>query len=514
MTPDNWEAYETIMWILDHADMGFFIVTAPHNMQREIAELYVAFDKEIFDYAEKASSWSYPELNAWEESHPDTDFLFILNMQLALKNENDMLSFNLCRDMLSAKQRVWVFFMTKDLDRRLSTFALDFYSFVRLKANFEPDEIDMPVGRLYFDGFDRLFNFDQSKEALDRYKELEQEYTSLSLDDTPDDRLIAAAISLSNISDLHKNCAEYSEALVLLDIVKNINEKLYGNNHTYTTSTYGKIAEVYALQGDFTRALELYNTVLSTYEQELGHNDVKTGGIYVSIGLTYDGLGDYNEALSWYMKALEICENDEALKYHTATVYSNIALAYSKQGEYSTALEWYEKALDIHERVGDDDSVDVATLYKNIAAAHAYQGNHTTAQELNMKALSIYEKYHGAEHPITAEIYNNIGFVFLNQGNYPSAIEWFSRALAIYEKRSMEKHPTVATTYNNIAFAYKGQQDYSSALKWCLKSYIALINNLGNTHPISISVKENLKGIYINIGFNESFEQWLQKSLY
>jgi len=513
MTPDNWEAYETVMWMISHADMGFFIVTAPHEMQRGIAELYVAIDKAVYDYAEKASSWSYPELSAWEESHPDTDVLFILNMQLALKDEKDILSFNLCRDMLSAKQRVWVFFMTKDLENRLSTFAFDFYSFVRLKAHFEPDEIDMPVGRLFFDGFDRLFNFYESKEALARYKELEEEYTSLSLVDAPDDQLTAAAISLSNISDLHKNCAEYAEALTLLDIVKSIKVKLYGSNHIYTASTYGKIAEICSMQGNFAKALEWYNEVVSIYEQELGHDHIDTGEIYVSIGLVYDELGDYSEALSWYMKALKVCGNDKALEHYAATVYNNIALAFSKQGEYLTAMDWYEKALNIRKVAGEDDSTAIATLYKNIAAAHAYQGNHTTALELNMKALDIYQKHHGTEHPIAAETYNNIGFVYLNQGNYPSALEWFSKALAIYEKVPMDKHPSTAMIYNNLAFAYNGLHDYSSALEWCLKGYIALFNNLGKAHPTTIGVKNSLCGLYKSAGFSEPFEQWLRKKL-
>ena len=256
MTSDNREAYENLMWILDHADMGFFIVTAPHKMQREIAEAYAAYNIAIFDYAENTSAWSYPELSAWEESHPDAGFLFVLNMQLALQDEQDMLSFNLCRDMLSAKQRAWVFFMTRDLDSRLSAFAFDVYSFVRLKAHFEQDEIDIPCGLAYFDGFDRMLSFDESKEALERYSELEQHYTSLSIIDAPDDELNAAAISLTNISDLYRNCAEYAQALNLLEIVKSIKEKLYGNEHINTASTYSKIAFAFSGQHDYSSALE------------------------------------------------------------------------------------------------------------------------------------------------------------------------------------------------------------------------------------------------------------------
>ena len=77
MRANNQEAYETVSWILDNADMGFFIVTAPHNMQRELAELYKTSRVEVFDYAKKASSYSYSELSAWVESYQmPISFLF------------------------------------------------------------------------------------------------------------------------------------------------------------------------------------------------------------------------------------------------------------------------------------------------------------------------------------------------------------------------------------------------------------------------------------------------------
>ena len=509
----NREAYDDFTWILDNADMGFFIVTAPHDMQREIAAHYISYNAAIYDYAENDSAWSYPELSAWEESHPESNFLFVLNLQLALQNEKDMLSFNLCRDMLSAKQRIWVFFMTKDLDYRLSTFAFDFYSYVRLMAHFEADEVDLHSLRLNFDGFDRMFNFDDSKEALERYKELEEHYTSLSLANTPEDQLSIAAITLTNISDLYKNCAEYGKALDLLDLVRRINKKLYGSMHANTAFTYKKIGEVCDLQGYFDKALEWYTKAIAVYEKEFGAEHITTGEVYTYIGHTYDELGKYNEALLWYEKALKTCENKEDKERYTATVYNNIALAFSKQGEYSIALGWYGKALIIHEKKGISDSTGIATLYRNIAAAYAYLGQHSTALDLNMKALEIFEKYYGTKHPVTAESYNNIGFFYLNQGNYAQAIEWFTKVLTIHESVPMGNHPSVAVTYNNIAFAYSGQRDYSTALDWCLKGYVALCNNLGETHPSTIGVKSDLSFLYEHVGLEEPFDEWLSKHM-
>jgi len=62
MTADNRESYETVSWILDNADTGFFIVTAPHNMQRNLAELYKTSKVEI--YVE------YRNGERWHDLHP------------------------------------------------------------------------------------------------------------------------------------------------------------------------------------------------------------------------------------------------------------------------------------------------------------------------------------------------------------------------------------------------------------------------------------------------------------
>ncbi|MCL1982512.1 MAG: hypothetical protein FWG53_05380 [Clostridiales bacterium] len=136
MTTNNQEAYETIDWILDNADMGFFIVTAPAHMQRKIAELYKIPKISVYDFLRKPEPYSCSDLGFWAESRKDAGAFFVLNMQEALRDESDMLSFNMSRDVLAKKKKIWLFFMTKDLERRLSTFAYDFYSFVRLKAHF------------------------------------------------------------------------------------------------------------------------------------------------------------------------------------------------------------------------------------------------------------------------------------------------------------------------------------------------------------------------------------------
>ena len=446
MTADNHESYETVSWILDNADMGFFIVTAPHRMQLALAERYQTDRVAIYDYAHNSnsSSFSYSELSAWADSHGAADFYFILNMQLALRSEADMLSLNLYRDMLAKKHKAWLFFMDKDLDDRLSTFAFDFYSYVRQKARFLPEEEEVLAPQRNTD-FEKPVNLNQAREALARYRDIEEQLISLPLDDTPDNQLLSAATTLSNIADLYSNCADYVNALRLLDIARTIRERIKGTWHPDTAAVYNDIARVYNLMGEYPKALELYQKALEICKKALGEEHSNTAATYNNIALVYNNLGDYAKAMEFYQKDLEISEKTWGKDHpNIATTYNNIALVYNNLGDYAKALEWYDKALTIRERILGKDHPSTANTYNNIAVAYNNQGAYTKALEWHNKALATREKTLGKEYPDTADTYSNIAVVYENQGDYAKARDWYEKALAITEKTLGRDHlPTI-----------------------------------------------------------------------
>ena len=433
---DNSDAYHTIGWILSNAVDGFYIVAAPSHMQRKIAELYKTSKIAIYDYSQNAKPYSYSKLSEWAQAHEDEDVFFLLNMQLAFMNEAGviseeiMLSFNMSRDLLANCGKVWFFFMTEEADYRLSTFAHDIYSYVSQKAFFQDEEESDFEGK-YILRDDNYYDYAQIKETLLRYKELEDKYMGLSLEDTPDNQLLSAAVTMSNIAKLYNNCAEYSNALRLFERVKAIREKVLGKEHPDTARTYNNIATVYNVQGDYAKALE------------------------------------------WYEKALAICEKMLGKEHpNNATTYNNIANVYSVQGDYTKALEWYEKALAIREKVLGKEHPNTAATYHNIAVVYNVQGDYAKALEWNEKALAICEKVLGKEHPNSAQTYNNIAHVYFRQGDYTKALEWYEKALSIREKVLGKEHPNTVATYNNIAAVYDAQGDYAKAkaLEWRLKN--------------------------------------------
>jgi len=450
---DNSEAYGTIRWILDNGDMGFFFVIAPTLQQRKIANLFKSPNSAIYDYSKESKPFSYTNLSEWADSHAEQNIFFILNMDAALQDKSHIAALNMSRDLLARKEKIWFLSMTKDLENRITDYARDFYSYVRLKVSFHAEEEDEFEGKHILD-FDGRHNVHQIQEALSRYKEMEARYMAMSFEKNTENELLSAAVALSNIATLYMDCAEYSKALGLLKKTKEIREKILERKHPDTAEVYNNIAFLYSEQGDFKNALEWYEKTLSIEEKVLGTEHPNTAVTYDNIAIVYNNQGYYKEALEWHKKALDIKEKRLGAGHpSTAITYINIGLVYHNKGDYNKSLDSYKKALPICERVL------------------------------------------GKEHPETAAIYDNIALVYSNQENYSKALDWHYKALAVFENIRGKEHPSTAITYSNIAWAYRGQGDYSRALELFQKAYKIFLHKLGDKHPHTISVKRNIQSL-------------------
>jgi len=280
MTPiDNSEAYETINWILDNSDMGFFIVTAPANMQRDIAELYVSAGAAILDFAQKEGPFSGAALAAWAKSCGDIRVMFILNMQAALNEESDMLSFNMNRDVLANERKIWFFFMTREMEYRLSVFAYDVYSYVRLKIHFKPEKTYDAVNQTA-QVTNNAVEVKGVRESLKRYSKLEKQLMALSPEKAPGNHLLSAALTLTNIAQLYMDCADFDDALRLFERVRQMRERVLGAEHPDIAAVYNNISLAYSGKQDYAKALEWSIKAGEMYEKTLGKQHPITAGVY------------------------------------------------------------------------------------------------------------------------------------------------------------------------------------------------------------------------------------------
>jgi len=508
-SPDKSRAYEKIQWVLDNADVGFFIITAPPYQQAKIAAMYRSSRVATLDYSQVSGKLEYYDLSKLVDDNPNCDVMFILNMQIALREKTSMAHFNMSRDNLARKRRIWFFFMDKETEDRLAKHAIDVYSYVRMKVHFAAEEDGELVEQGMLELEDRK-NVAEIRKTLARYKEMEERYMALPLEGMPEGQLLAVTVTLGDIATLYRDCADYDNALRLLSRILEIREKILGLKHPDTAEAYNNIGHVCFRQGDYSSALELYEKALKIREKVLGLEHPDVAKAYSDIAAVYFRLCEFSCALEWQEKALAIREKVLGVTHpDTASSYNNIATICFRQGNHPKAMELYEKALNIRKEVLGAEHPDTASTYNNIAYVCSRQGDYSKALKLYEIPLNIREKILGPEHPDTALTYHNIAAAYFWQGDYTNALKWYTKALVVREKVLGSEHTDTASTNNNIAIVYSNMGDYSKALELHEKSYKALLKKLGDGHLSTKQVLTSMQSTYNAIPQAQPFEAWL-----
>jgi len=475
-TDVNKEAFQSLEWIIEVAQKGFFFVLASHKMQERISDDYDAENIVKLNYSNRNQ---YKEWRVFDEENTehykfrvidrlvydrsDKQIFFILNFQIPFPTVEDIYNLNMSRDMIADHRKVFIFFMTPELEQRLYQSAPDFHDYCNLKIKFEDIDIEETKQELknLSENIQTINQIHDIRERLARYKEIETEYLSY-FEETPngtvllrkemsDSQLVAIANTLDNIAELYYKIGEYQNALSIFNKILVLRKEILGLEHKYTATSYKNIGLIYNKIGDYNKALEYHNKALKILEKALGLEHPNTATSFNCIGCVYDNMGIYHEALEYYFKALEIWEKVLGLEHpNTAASYNNIGLIYYNTGYYDKALEYYNKALEIDKKISGLEHPDTAKSYNNIGLVYDSTGEYNKALKYCNKALEIRKKVLGLEHPDTATSYNNIGLVYGNIGDCNKALEYYNKALQIFEKVMGKEHPNTKIALENI----------------------------------------------------------------
>lgn len=442
----NAEAHWEIQHILENADKGFYIIAAPPLMQPGIAEKYaklptIAQGKQvaIYNYADNTAPFKFSTLSRWMEANDSAGVYFLLNMQLAfpLEDEDALYQLNMCRDLLASRNKVWLFFMSSELEKRLNLTVLDFYDYVREKVRFE-EEKKIAHTLESLGTFDDALEFIPEKIANDllaQYAVMEKELMELPIEGTSEKQLLSAANTLRNIAKVYWQRGQYLEELQLLEQVKMIKEYLLDKEHPDIVAIYNGIALTYHVIGNNDKALELYKNVLTLGEKVHGSNHTEMGKYHNNISEVYRALGNYKEALVHHLKSLEIREKILGKEHpRTAISYSNIAETYRKLGEYATSLAYHQKAMKIREKKLGLQNPYTAESYNDIAFLYFAQGDYSQSLSFLIKSYQIYTNTIGKSHIRTEHAKKNMVLVYTAAGYTAPFEEWLSRQISLEEK--------------------------------------------------------------------------------
>ena len=270
------------------------------------------------------------------------------------------------------------------------------------------------------------------------------------------------------------NSGSALECQKYIPFAENMVKKLGMGNNLEQVNFISAIAYLLYYVAEYKKAETLYEKSLRIRERVLGEEHPSTATSYYNLARVYQAQGKYEKAEGLYEKSLRIRERvlgEEHLS--TAASYNNLAGVYQAQGKYEKAEGLYEKSLQISEKVLGEEHASTTISYNNLAGAYYAQGEYEKAKRLYEKSLRIKERVLGEEHPSTAKGYNNLAGVYYAQGEYHKAMTHYLKAYIILLVRLGTDHPNTGVVLKNMRIAYykwNPEGDFSQWLEEKMKN--------------------------------------------
>ena len=292
---------------------------------------------------------------------------------------------------------------------------------------------------------------------------------------------------------------EYQQSLVVVQERTELALAIYGEKHSKTAKTLGRLGFLYELMGEYESAGKQYERALQIREEILGANHFDTIVSLHRLGLLHSKLGNYQMAHSLLERALQSNENMYGAN-HVYTVESlhNLAQNYNEMGNHQAALALYERSLQISKEDGDHYLMAGSLSY----LGHTYQqmGNYQAARPLLERSLQINQENYGENHLNTADSLSHLGDLYRDLNNYEAAHPLLQRALQIKEKKYGEGHPNTVESLRFLGDLYKDWDKYAIALPLYEKSLQINEEVLGINHPDTYTSLNRLIGLHKEMG--------------
>ena len=123
--------------------------------------------------------------------------------------------------------------------------------------------------------------------------------------------------------------------------------------------------------------------VLAIFQKVLGEEHPDTATSYNNVAFNLTAQGKYVEAEPLYRKALAIYRKGLGEEHaDTATSYNNVAYNLKAQGKYAEAEPLFRKALALRRKVLGEEHPDTASSYNNVASNLNAQGKYAGAEKI------------------------------------------------------------------------------------------------------------------------------------
>jgi len=179
-------------------------------------------------------------------------------------------------------------------------------------------------------------------------------------------------------------------------------------------------------------------------------------------------------------------------------VLTSLSEQYYAIDEMKNVVDVLERAIAIHEKHYGKHHIGLSKLLNDLSCAYGELKDLDKKEALLFRALKINESHFGKGHYTAACIFTNLAMVYIEKKIDPILIkELLDHIVSIQEKAFGKDSLEVALAVNNAASAY-GELGHRLQQKILLEgAYKTVCNHPegGETHPIALGIKENIKTV-------------------
>ena len=304
--------------------------------------------------------------------------------------------------------------------------------------------------------------------------------------------------SYNDLAFVYQNTGRYEQALPLHMKCVSLRIEIYGEKHQETLSSMNYLAGVYKLMGRYNEALPYCVKCLTVREEILGENHPHTIMATGNLAGLYDNMGKCGEALPLHIQCLAMAQStlEEKYSYVLATTNNQNGL----QGKYEGALPLHTKCLDMREEVLGDKHPHTILTMSNWFLFHQNLPNYDRLISSYIRSLQLVELILGEKHPNTIASINNFAGWYDILGRYEEALSLYTKCLAIEEEVLGEKHPNTLQSMHSLAGVYQNMSRYETALPLYTKCLALREEVLGEKHPDTLTTMYYFAGMYGSMG--------------
>ncbi len=303
-------------------------------------------------------------------------------------------------------------------------------------------------------------------------------------------------ISEYSLADIYLLIGLYPKAYQILDSIKPVAIKQFGQNSDLMVNIFSNIAQSLLYSNKIDSAENYFVRAIHISRSLHGDSTIQIAGLYSNLGILYANMGKYDKALNLFENSLKIQrkllgENSPNLMQ----TLNNLSYIYINLGNYDKALEIQQKLITLTAHYFGKTSPQYASSLLAIANIYIAKGQPSLAEEYLNKLTDLYIKLYGSDNIKLVDPYINLGIVYNALKHYDMALQYYSAALNIYKKYLPENNPEVLALLNNIAVVYRKMGNYETAIQYYDK--ILRLTKQQDTASYKIPIiLTNIGGIY------------------